>query len=138
MSRRKLPLVVALASLFPAAAFAVGIESVTLRADDNGQPGETVEVFIPTDLKQHFDIKFDEVAVGNKTYMVEFWAVDTTAGQNIRLYDYTSDSLIANTINASVSLPRPWPVGLYRLDVKIDDEVIGSYEYEVLEPEPEE
>jgi hypothetical protein len=52
--------------------------------------------------------------------------------------DFTSDSLLANTINAKVSLPREWPVGLYRLDVMLDGKKIGSFEYDVLEPEAEE
>ena len=141
MATRKFPLLltlVALLALLPAAAFAVGIESVTLRADDNGEPGEVVEVFIPTDQVQHFDIKLDEVTVGKHEYLVEFWAVDTTAGQDIRIMDFPTESLLANTINAKVSLPREWPVGLYRLDVMLDGKKIGSFEYDVLEPEAEE
>lgn len=138
MRIQRLPLFAALLALFPAAAMAVGIESVTLRADADGQPGEVVEVFIPTDQKQHFDIKLDELTVGNHDFKVEFWSVDTTAGQNIRITDFTSNALVANTINANISLPRAWPVGQYRLDVTMDGKPVGSYEYEVAEPEPEE
>jgi len=134
----KLPLLSALIMLVPSAAFAIGIESVTLRADDNGEPGEVVEVFIPTDKRLHFEIKLDEVSVGSKAYKVDFWAVDTTAGTDIRIGDFTVDALVANVINANISLPRDWPVGLYRLDVTLDGETVGSYDYDVAEPEAEE
>ena len=121
--------------MLPALAMALGIESVTLRADDGGEPGEEVEVFHPTDKKLHFDIALDEAKVGNHTFVVEFWAVDTSAGGDIRLGDFKSESLLSNTIKASIALPRDWPTGLYRLDVSMDGELIGSHEYEIVEPE---
>jgi len=124
-------------ALFPIAAFGVGIDSVTLKADAEGAAGEVVEVFIPSDLVQHFDIKLDAVKMGKHDFLVEFWAVDTTAGENIRITDFKSSALIANTITAKIALPREWPVGLYRLDVKMDGAAIGSYEYDVAEPEEE-
>jgi hypothetical protein len=132
--RNRSSLVLALLSFFPAAAFALGIESVTLRADDGGEPGEEVEVFIATDHKQHFDIKLDEAKVGNNSFLVEFWAVDISAGQNIKVTEWSGSGLLANTLKASVNLPRDWPVGQYRLDVKHEGKIIGSHEYEILEP----
>jgi hypothetical protein len=131
----KLPLLAALIALLPSAAFAVGIESVTLRADADGEPGEVVEVFIPTDERLHFEIKLDEISVGKTSFVVEFWAADTTAGKDIKITEFTGDALVANVINANISLPREWPVGLYRLDVILDGEAIGSYEFDVAEPE---
>ncbi len=124
-----------LLGMFPALALALGIESVTLRADDAGEPGEAVEVFLPTDKKLHFDIALDETELGNHEFLVEYWAVDTSAGKNIRVGDFKASALVANTINASLTLPRDWPTGLYRLDVKMDGELIGSHEYDVAEPE---
>ncbi len=121
--------------LFPIAAFATGIESVTLLADAEGEPGEAIEVFIPSDKVQHFEINLDGTEFGNKEFVVEFWAVETSAGENIKISEFKSEALVANTITAKVSLPREWPVGLYRLDVKMDGEVIGSHEYDVVEPE---
>lgn len=124
-----------LLGMFPALALALGIESVTMRADDAGEPGETVEVFHSTDKKLHFDIALDETEVGNHAFVVEFWAVDTSAGKNIRLTDFKSDSLVSNTIKASISLPKDWPTGLYRFDVRMDGELVGSHEYEVAKAE---
>jgi hypothetical protein len=121
-----------LLGMFPAVALALGIESVTLRADD---ADEAVEVFLPTDKKLHFDIALDETETGNHEFLVEFWAVDTSAGKDIRVGDFKANSLVTNTINASLTLPRDWPTGLYRLDVKMDGELIGSHEYDVAEPE---
>ena len=118
--------------MFPAVALALGIESVTLRADD---ADEAIEVFLPTDKKLHFDIALDETELGNHDFLVEFWAVDTSAGKDIRVGDFKASSLVTNTINASLTLPRDWPTGLYRLDVKMDGKQIGTHEYEVAEPE---
>lgn len=124
-----------LLGMFPAVALALGIESVTLRADEAGEPGETVEVFLPTDKKLHFDIALDETELGNHDFVVEFWAADTSAGKDIKVSEFKANSLVTNTINASIELPRDWPTGLYRLDVKVDGEKIGSHEYEVAVPE---
>lgn len=124
-----------LLGMFPAVALALGIESVTLRADDAGEPGDTVEVFLPTEKKLHFDIALDETELGSHDFLVEFWAVDTSAGKDIRITDFKANSLATNTINASISLPKDWPTGLYRLDVKVDGELIGSHEYNVAKPE---
>ncbi|MBK8284640.1 MAG: hypothetical protein IPK97_06960 [Ahniella sp.] len=121
--------------LFPMAAFATGIESVTLMADAEGEPGEAIEVFIPSDQVQHFEINLDGTEFGNSEFVVEFWAVETSAGENIKVTEFKSEALVANTITAKISLPQEWPVGLYRLDVKMNGKKIGSYEYDVAEPE---
>lgn len=133
--RTRALLFLGLLGMLPAVALALGIESVTLRADDAGEPGETVEVFLPTDKKLHFDIALDETEVGDHDFVVEFWAVDTSAGKDIKVSEFKANSLATNNINASISLPRDWPTGLYRLDVKMDGKQIGTHEYEVAEPE---
>jgi hypothetical protein len=116
-------------------AFALSIESVTLMADDGGQPGEEVDSFLPTDLVQHFKIDLDETVVGTPEFVVEFWAVETTAGNNRKITEFKAGAVVANTIDAKVSLPRDWPEGAYRLDVKMDGKLIGSQEYGVLAEE---
>ena len=133
--RNRCWLLFALPGMLPAVALALGIESVTLRADDAGEPGEAVEVFLPTDKKLHFDIALDETELGNHDFVVEFWASDTSAGKDIKVSEFKANSLVTNTINASIELPRDWPTGLYRLDVKMDGKKIGSHEYEVAVPE---
>lgn len=120
-------------ALFPITAFAVGIESVTLMTDNKGEPGEAVEEFVPSDLMQHFDIKLDATETGNHNFLVEFWAVSTTAGDNLKVTEFKTNSLVTNTINAKVSLPRDWPAGHYRLDIKMDGTTIGTHEYDVAE-----
>ncbi|AVP97770.1 hypothetical protein C7S18_11430 [Ahniella affigens] len=120
---------------FASSALAVGIESVSLHLDDEGEAGEEVRVFAKADQVQHFEIALDETKLGSHTFVVEFWAVDTSAGQNIKVSQFESGALIANTISAKVSLPREWPTGSYRLDVKMDGQTIGSHDYEVIEGE---
>ena len=122
-------------ALFPITAFAVGIESVTLLTDDKGEAGAAVEAFVPSDLVQHFDIKLDATEAGNHNFLVEFWAVSTTAGDNLKVTEFKTNSLVTNTLNAKVSLPRDWPAGHYRLDVKMDGTMIGTHKYDVTEAE---
>jgi len=115
-------------------ACALSIESVTFMTDDGGEPGEEVEAFLATDQTQHFQIDLDETKAGKHSFVVEFWAVEVVGASNVKVTEFKSDALIANTINASVSLPRDWPVGEYRLDVKMDGKTIDSFEYVVGEP----
>jgi hypothetical protein len=119
-------------ALFAAqAAWAIDIESVRLLVDNEGEPGEEVGAFLPGDHVQHFLIKLDGLEVGNHDFKVEFWAVDTTAGGNIKVADFAQNSLITNEITAQVSLPRDWPQGAYRLDVLMDGERVASHDYAV-------
>jgi hypothetical protein len=115
-------------------ASALGIESVTLLLDDNGSPGEEVETFAPSDRVQHFEIALDETKVGKHAFVVEFWAVETEAASDVKVTEFKSGAMVANTVTAQVSLPRDWPVGSYRLDLKMDGTLVDSYDYEVVEP----
>lgn len=112
-------------------ALALSIEDVVMMRDAGGEAGEEVDSFAPGDHVQHFKITLDEMKVGQHEYTVEFWAAHTSAGDDIKVADFAAGGLLANTIDAQVSLPRDWPTGEYRLDVMMDGEKIGSYEYEV-------
>jgi len=114
-----------------APAGAISIESVELMLDDAGEPGEAVEVFDASDRVQHFKIHLDETKLGQHAWLVEFWAEATDAGNEIKVLDFKTEGLIANTIDAKISLPRDWPIGTYRLVVTMDGEPIGTYNYEV-------
>lgn len=115
-------------------ASALGIESVTFMVDDNGSPGEEVEAFVATDRVQYFEIKLDEVKAGKHDFLVEFWAVETDAASNVKVTEFKVGGLLVNTINANISLPRDWPIGSYRFDVKMDGKLVESYDYVVGEP----
>lgn len=114
-------------------ACALSIASVQLQLDDDGEPGDVVDAFNADDRVQHFNIELDETKIGQHEWVVEFWAQSTDAGDEIKVSDFHTDGLIANTIDAMVSLPRDWPVGTYRLDVKMDGTSIGTHEYHVNE-----
>jgi hypothetical protein len=116
------------------AASATGVAGVTLMLDDAGSPGEEVEAFHPGDHHQRFRIELDETELGSHEFVVEFWAVDTAAAANTKVTEFKGGALVANTIDADVSLPRDWPIGSYRLDVLMDGEPIGSFDYEVVAP----
>lgn len=119
---------------FSGSALALSIEDVVLMRDDGGEAGEVVAKFAPTDQVQHFKIHLDEMKLGQHEFMVEFWAAHTSAGDEIKVADFKADALIANTIDAQVSLPRDWPTGEYRLDVMMDGAKIGSHAYRIEAP----
>ena len=58
-------------------------------------------------------------------------AVDTSGGQNIDIAESEFTALAANIINGEVELPDDWPVGAYRLDIYLNDEVAKSVEFVV-------
>lgn len=115
-------------------ASATAIESVSLYRDAAGEPGAELALFAPGDRTQHFKIRLDELNVGNHDYTVEFWAVDTFEGGEEKITEFKTNGLIANEISAHVTLPRDWPTGWFRVDVRMDGQTIGSHRYIVSEP----
>ena len=124
----------ALAFSLSTVAHATSIESVSLHADDGGEAGEAVEMFTPTQRNQHFSVQLDELKLGNHSFLIEFWAEETVAAQNQKLTEFETSGLIANVITANVSLPTDWPMGRYRIDVKMDGKPLGSHRYIVSKP----
>ena len=116
------------------ASLAASVEGVELLRDEGGKPGGAVEMFAPTDHVQHFRVSLDELQLGDHRFVVEFWADETTSGKNQKITEFETSGLIANTITAQVSLPRDWPMGWYRLKVRMDDAEIGSHRYIVSRP----
>jgi hypothetical protein len=60
-------------------------------------------------------------------------AVDTSAGKNQKVsgIDIEAWPLDDTTLTFDVELPRDWPTGKYRLEVWVDGESLGKYDYEI-------
>lgn len=107
------------------------VESIAIMRDDGeGKPGEEVESIAPTDRLFHAVIKLD---VGTeKKVSTELVAVDTPDGKNVSVVskDYELGG-IENTITMDYSLPRDWPVGIYKVNVSAGGKLLQAKEFKV-------
>lgn len=111
------------------------VESVAIFQDNgSGEPGKEVEFFRPTDRVQHFLIKMEHVNFGNITGKWIFTAVNTVAGSDLLIYEASWNGLIANQFTGELSLDKDWPIGFYRADLIIKEELITSIDYIVTLP----
>lgn len=110
----------------------INVTEVHLYRDDGfGEAGEEVEDFRPGDHKMHFELVADNLPSGETTKWV-FTAVDTEAGKNIEVAsDETGEILAADQLTAYVELPNDWPIGTYKAEVYVGDELIYTIDYEV-------
>lgn len=110
----------------------LSVTSIDLAVDDNGQPGNTVSSFSPTDNPMHFIIKLSDSQSGTKV-SVDLIGVDLESGESeykIGHLDYTTKPL-ENKVLAQFTLKQNWPKGTYRVDVSIDGSSSKSRTFEV-------
>ena len=111
----------------------VNVTSIELATDNNGQPGDTVSSFEPTDNPMHFVIRLDDAVAGTKVRVVlKAVSVDTgdkdvTVGQ----LEYTTKSF-ESRVNAQFELPKPWPKGSWRLEVYINGKLDETKDFNVV------
>jgi len=112
----------------------LSVISVALKRDDGeGNPGEKVKEFHPSDHKLHFEAEVDGFFVGEARVKWVFTAVETTAGKNRQVQEVEFDvtDFRGNTLTSHVELPRDWPTGLYKVDIHINDKLIKTFEYTI-------
>ena len=109
------------------------VVSIDLATDSNGQPGDTVQSFSPTDNPMHFVIKLSEASKGTKVKVV-LKAVDVDSGDKdttVGSLDYETKSL-ENRVNAQFELPRDWPTGQWRLEVFVNGALDKTRDFRVV------
>lgn len=106
---------------------------IKLFADDgNGNPGPQVSSFRPTDRRMHFEMATDGLEKGMKVKWV-YTVVETLAARDLQINE-TGYEVIDPTkrfLSSSLGLPRDWLPGKYKVEVYINNELIGSLEYKV-------
>jgi hypothetical protein len=108
----------------------IRIESIKLMRDNgSGEPGDEVQSFTPADRKMHFEIKTTSMLPAGSKVLWVFIAVDIPDGKNIEITTVKTDVLAANVLSANLELPRDWPVGSYKADVYINDQLFKTIEY---------
>lgn len=105
------------------------VRKVQMYRDRHGDPGEAVGEFRPQDRRQHFHVELGEMQVGNRSFQVRYIAQETTDGNEIEVARADFDGLLASEITTHVELPQDWPLGRYRLEVLMEDRVIGTHPY---------
>lgn len=117
----------------PAQEGKIGVESITLMRDNgSGDPGDVVQNFTPTDHKMHFEIKTSGLlSPGSKVKWV-FTAVDTIEGKNLQITTVETDVLLANILNATLTLDRDWPAGKYKADVSVSGVPLTTVNFTVV------
>jgi hypothetical protein len=107
-----------------------GVESITLKRDDSGEPGEEVTSFKPEDHVMHFVIQFGSIQLNTKM-SAELIAVDAGGNKNSSVIKKDMDALAANIFTFTASLDRDWPAGKYKLDVYLADKLVKSQPFSV-------
>jgi hypothetical protein len=109
----------------------VKIDSVTLARDDgNGNAGEAVTSFKPTDHIFHATVKLNRIETGLKVKL-SWIAVDAGGTKDTEIDHAEFTSLAANVINGKIELPNDWPTGKYRLDIYLNDKLAQSVDFTV-------
>jgi hypothetical protein len=118
----------------------VSVGDVALKNDDGtGQAGEETKGFLITNRVQHFDAPvFGQLAPGTKVKWV-FTCVDTMAGKDYEAAVHklvVGEGVLVQRLRAHVDPepPHGWPVGLYRVEVFLEDKLVQRREYTVEPP----
>lgn len=87
-------------------------------------------VFKPQAQVIHLGVRLKKLRAGAKVRGV-LTAVDAGGVRNHKVVEQTLSAAVVNNVHFQFSLPRPWPVGQYRIDVYIDGKKELSLPYRV-------
>jgi len=98
---------------------------------NNKETTDLVRAFRPFHRKQNFMIQTSGVEPGSKIKWV-FYAQDTALGKNQKISEVTYEPKeVSFMLTSFLELPRDWPVGLYRVEVYYNEELLKKFEYKV-------
>jgi hypothetical protein len=110
----------------------VYVESIDLARDSGGSAGEKVQTFRPTDNPMHFVVNLSEFESGTKIKVVLMAVSVATGESNVKVGEIErSTGSLENQMDATMTLPRNWPTGTYRVDVYVNGTLDKSREFEV-------
>lgn len=111
----------------------VSVNSIDLAVDENGEAGDTVSSFSPSDRTMYFLIELGNSQPGVKV-TIDLTAVDLPAGgQEGKLgsVDVLTTSVREDKVTAHFTNRQDWVAGTYRVDVSIDGKQVKSRTFEV-------
>lgn len=103
------------------------VESIKLFRDSNGDPGEEVTGFAPSDQAFHAVAYVNKMNTGLKA-KGELFAVETEGGSQ-SVASVEEEFGINNQVDFTFTLPRDWPKGKYRVDVTVENNEPKSIEF---------
>ncbi len=117
--------------------FAAGVHAAPHFADvtvSDSEDGDATEAFAPTATKIFVHAGLVDTARGSK--VSSDWIAEDTGGvapANYKIDSVVLDTgMLTNVVNFSLSKPTAgWPVGKYRVDLFIDDKVVGAAHFMV-------
>ncbi len=118
---------------------AIDIESMELARDDGaGDSGEVVKSFKTTDNPLHCLVKLSEAAAGTKVRVV-WMAMDAAGAKDFDIaepFEYTTGAS-EKEVDATVTLPREWPAGSYRVEASVNDQPPETLDFKIEQGEAE-
>jgi hypothetical protein len=97
--------------------------------DGSGNAGAEVTAFAPSDRTMHFMVETNNLVTGHIKWV--FTAVDTSDGQDIEITTVEGDLSEVNNLTADLTLPNDWPTGSYKVDIYLNDAMLGTINYTV-------
>ena len=102
-------------------------------AKDNGRgaPGDETTSFSAGDRTIHCVVKLKEAKRGT-AMKFSWWIVDADGSKNqkIKDIDYTTRTL-ENIVHGHLSLPQDWPIGKYKVQVYVNDDLDRTVPYSI-------
>jgi hypothetical protein len=112
----------------------VHVDSLDLARYNNRSAGEHVSSFRPTDNPMHFVVGLSEFESGTKVRVVLMGVEVATGEKNVKVGEIERETgTLENQMDATMTLPRNWPTGTYRVDVYVNGSLEKSQEFEVEE-----
>lgn len=109
------------------------VEEITIAPDKEGSPGDATERLKPNDNPFHAVIQLNQSG-GGVVVKMELTAVETAEGNDVSVVTESKElGGINNQADFTISLPRPWPTGKYRVDAYLNDSLAQSKEFQVAE-----
>ena len=103
------------------------IKSVVMSRGYNGEAVGVTRTFKTTNLKVHCVVKLDRVET--LTARGVWFAVDAGGMHNFKIVAAQLPRQRVDTLHFFSSLPRPWPVGKYRVDIYLNGKFTRSVPY---------
>jgi hypothetical protein len=115
-----------------AASLAQTVTKIELAKDNGrGKPAQVVKAFAPADNPFHCVLQVKPLT-GPTVFVATLIAVKAADVQN---YTVATTNLAAGSRMESVdfkfSLPRDWPVGSYRIDIKVNGKTLKDVSFEI-------
>jgi hypothetical protein len=117
--------------LLAATAFCQSVVKVELTRDNSGKPGAAVRTLTPSDNPFHCVIQLKPLT-SPMNFSGTLIAVDAGGVKDYRVVSTDIEAKAGGSqVDFKFSLPRSWPVGSYRIDVKANGKTVRTLNFEV-------